>query len=198
MSQSIYDERSGAWYASYLDRFESEQPPLLELGSGLGLLLDLAAERGIEATGIERDKERVEACLARGLDVRRQDLGEPWPFPDDSFGMIYSGQVIEHVPEPVKLNMFRESLRVLRPGGQFQICSPCRHYERARLDRGHYFLLTPSELHVLLREAEWQDIVSLDYPQDVPEIPKDVFADLWARYRPDLLSQSASCMCTKP
>jgi len=197
MAKTIYETRQPSFYKSYLERFNPVQAPLLELGSGFGLLLDLATERGIKATGIELSEERVEASQARGLDVHHHNLAEPLPFPDESFGMIYCGQVIEHVPEPVKLNMFREALRVLRPGGQFQVCSPCRHWERARQDRGHDYLITPSELHALLRETGWQDIVSLDYPQPVPELPKEVLADLWARYRPDLLSQSASAMCTK-
>ena len=81
-------------------------------------------------------------CRARGLDVRRHDLAQPLPFPDITFGMVYSGQVIEHVPEPVKLTLFREALRVLRPGGQFQVRSPCRHYDLAR-QPGHDHLTHP-------------------------------------------------------
>lgn len=196
LSSSVYADREPSFYEPYLTRFEPVQPPLLDLGCGFGLLLALAAARGIEAVGLERVDERVEDCQGRGLDVRHHDLAKPLPFPDESFGMVYCGQVVEHVPEPVKLNVFREALRVLRPGGQFQVCSPCRHFEQAR-EPGHDYLLTPSELQALLRQAGWRNIVSLDYPQQVPEMPSDVVSDLWTRYRPDLLSQSASAICTK-
>jgi SAM-dependent methyltransferase len=196
LANSAYANREPSFYESYLSRFTPMQPPLLDLGCGFGLLLALAGEHGIDAIGVELVEDRVTDCRARGLDVRRHDLAEPLPFPDISFGMVYSGQVIEHVPEPVKLTLFAEALRVLRPGGQFQVRSPCRHYEPAR-QPGHDHLITPSELHALLRQAGWQDIMSLDYPQQVPEIPRDVVLDLWERYHPDLLSQSASAICTK-
>ena len=196
LSTSAYANRDPSAYTRYLQRFEPVQPPLLDLGCGFGLLLALAGQRGIEAVGLELLDDRVNDCRERGLDVRRHDLAERLPLPDESFGMVYCGQVIEHMPEPVKLNVFRDALRVLRPGGQFQVCSPCRHFEQAR-EHGHDYLLTPSELHALLRQAGWQDIVSLDYPQQVPEVPREVTLDLWRSYHPDLLSQSASAICTK-
>ncbi len=196
LSGSVYADRGPSYYERYLKRFVPVQPPLLDLGCGFGLLLAHAGEQGIQATGLELLEDRVSDCRSRGLDARRHDLAEPLPFPDGSFGMIYCGQVIEHLAEAAKMNIFRETLRVLRPGGQFQVCSPCRHWEGAR-EPGHDHLLAPSELHALLRQAGWEEIVSLDYPQVVPEIPPDVLADLWASYRPDLLSQSASAMCTK-
>ena len=111
------------------------QPPLLDLGCGFGLLLAHAGEQGIQATGLELLEDRVSDCRSRGLDVRRADLAEPLPFPDGSFGMAYCGQVIEHLPEAAKMNIFRETLRVLRPAGQFQ-CALRAGTGRERGSRG--------------------------------------------------------------
>ena len=198
MSDEVYLAREPNFYAPYLDRFERIEPPLLELGAGHGLLLTLAAERGIEACGVEILPERIEICQAKGLEVWEHDLGEPLPFADASFGMIYCGQVIEHMVPDAQRVMLREAFRVLRPGGQFQVRSPCRHHEPSRLQPGHDHLLTPSELEVMLREAGFNDIrMDLNYPQEVPEIPKKVLADIWRRYHPDLLSESASALSIK-
>jgi SAM-dependent methyltransferase len=198
MSDEVYLARKPEFYASYLDRFERLDPPLLELGAGHGLFLTLAAQRGIEACGVEILKDRVEICKEKGLDVLEHDLGQPLPYADASFGMIYCGQVIEHMVPDAQRVMLREAFRVLRPGGQFQLRSPCRHHEPSRLMPGHDHLLTPSELRAMLQEAGFDDIrMDLNYPQDVPEIPKKVLADIWRRYSPDLLSQTASALCFK-
>jgi SAM-dependent methyltransferase len=197
MSDEVYLARQPDWYEPYLSCFERLDPPLLELGAGHGLLLTLAAERGIDAVGVEILEERVEICREKGLDVFQHDLGEPLPFSDASFGMIYCGQVIEHMVPDAQRVMLREAFRVLRPGGQFQVRSPCRHHEPSRLQPGHDHLLTPSELEEMLRETGFSDITDLNYPQEVPEIPKKVLAEIWRRYQPDLLSESASALCTK-
>jgi hypothetical protein len=112
--------------------------------------------------------------------------------------MIYCGQVIEHMPPDAQDVLMREALRVLRPGGVFQVCSPCRHDEAARLQEGHISLLTPSELRVKLEAAGFTYVnQEHNYPQRVPEIPPDVFEEIWRRYRPDLLSESANAICIK-
>jgi SAM-dependent methyltransferase len=197
MSDQVYLAREPDFYAPYLDRFEPLDPPLLELGAGHGLLLTLAAQRGIEACGVEILKDRVEICREKGLDVLEHDLGEALPFPDASFGMIYCGQVIEHMVPDAQRVMLREAFRVLKPGGQFQVCSPCRHHEPSRLQPDHDYLLTPSELEGMLRDAGFAEIRDLNFPQDVPEVADDVLTLIWDSYRPDLLSETASNICIK-
>jgi SAM-dependent methyltransferase len=198
MSDQVYLQRKPEFYASYLDRFERLDPPMLELGAGHGLFLTLAAQRGIEARGVEILKNRVQICREKGLDVVEHDLGQPLPYADASFGMIYCGQVIEHMEPDSQLVMLREAFRVLRPGGQFQLRSPCRHYEPSRLQPGHDHLLTPSELRAILEEVGFDEVsLDLNYPQQIPEIPDKVVAKIWSRYQPDLLSQTASAFCIK-
>lgn len=196
----MYDTRPPSYYEPYLDRFThfGAEPPLLELGAGHGLLLELARSRGIEACGVELDEERVSRCQSKGLDVIRHDLAQPLPFATNSFGMVYCGQVIEHMPFEAQDVLMREAWRVLRPGGVFEICSPCRHDEAARKQDGHISLLTPSELRAKLEAAGFRYInQDHNYPQHVPEIPRDVFEEIWNRYRPDLLSESANAICIK-
>lgn len=197
MSIDVYQQRKKEWYAPYLDRFNPLASPFLELGAGFGLLLELANDRGLDVSGVEYEEARVEICRAKGLNVLQHDLANPLPYRDAFFANIYCGQVIEHVPPAAQRVLVREAYRVLQPGGQFQLCSPCRHDDNARKQPGHDYLLTPNELHQLLSDAGFRNIRSLDHPQRVPELPPEVLMDIWRRYRPELLSESASAMCVK-
>lgn len=198
MSDEVYASRKPEWYSPYLDRLGDAEPPLLELGAGHGLLLELARSRGIAACGVEVRPERVAICRAKGLFVDQHDLREPLNFADSSFGMIYSGQVIEHVPPDGQRMMLREAFRVLRPGGKFLINSPNRNHEASRLQRDHDYLLTIAELVALLRDAGFSNIdLSPNFPQSVPEIPAAELKQIWRQYMPDLLAESASALCIK-
>lgn len=53
--------------------------------------------------------------------VRCDAATEPIPFPDDTFDLVYCHQVIEHVKWFDVPRMLREVLRVLRPGGTFEV-----------------------------------------------------------------------------
>ena len=146
---------------------------------------------------MEVSEERVEICERKGLDVKHHDLADPLPFEDQVFGAAYCGQVIEHLHPDAQRMTLSEAHRVLRPGGKLQVRSPCRHWEPARIP-DHDHLLTPSELEAMLREAGFERIdLSLNYPQEIPEIPDEVVKEIWQRYHPDLLSTSAHALSTK-
>ena len=55
----------------------------------------------------------------------RLDLREPWPFPDGSVTCIYSEHVFEHFEIYTEVpHVLSESLRVLQPGGVFDVGVP--------------------------------------------------------------------------
>src|SRR5262249_171673 len=59
--------------------------------------------------------EFAAVARARGIDVVGGDLNEPLPYASESFDVVHSNQVIEHV---VKTDVFaREIRRVLKPSG---------------------------------------------------------------------------------
>jgi SAM-dependent methyltransferase len=197
VSSEVYSQRKKEWYAPYLDRFRPLASPFLELGAGHGLLLELARARGLSVAGVEYEADRVALCRSKGLDVIQHDLAYPLPYPNDTFANVYCGQVIEHVPPATQRMLVKEAFRVLLPGGQFEICSPCRHHEESRKQRGHDYLLTPSELRALLHEAGFTRVESIDFPQKFPDLPEEVVRDIWRRYRPEILSETASALCVK-
>jgi SAM-dependent methyltransferase len=90
---------------------------VLDLGCGDGSFTERVAARTAagEVAGIELVPDHAALAEARGFDVRRADLGEPFPFPDAHFDVVHSNQVIEHLHGTD--NFLRESARVVRPGG---------------------------------------------------------------------------------
>lgn len=202
MTQFVYDyHRTRNWkhYEVYLKRFRNNPSPILEMGSGIGLFLEACRQNGVEAVGLEYEREGVESARAAGLQSIQHDLGFNVPFPDESFGAVFSNQVIEHVPRLTQERMVSEAFRVLRPGGQVLIISPCRHYEPARLDKYHIALLTPSELKAMVEAAGFVN-VNLGYNrmQAISPSIDHILKPLFDKEVPDLLSQDACVLAWKP
>lgn len=196
---SFHRTRDWKHYEVYLKRFRGNASPLLELGSGIGLFLEACRENGIQAIGLEYEQEGVEASIARGLDARQHDLTFPLPFPDESFQTVFSNQVIEHLPGATQKQMLSEAFRVLRPGGQVLIISPCRHYEPARLDKYHIGLLTPSELKAMAEDTGFVNVnMGYNRMQSIAPHVDVVLKPLFEKEHFDLLSQDACILAWKP
>lgn len=78
---------------------------VLDLGCGNGdLLAWLAANKGVEGTGIEQNKERAAHCISRGLSVLQGDLSEEVEdYPDCCFDYVILSQTLQQVFEPAAL-----------------------------------------------------------------------------------------------
>ncbi len=67
-----------------------------------------------------------------GVDVVCK-AGDPFPFKDNTFGVVYSSSVFEH--DPAFWITFKEMVRVLKPGGLLYICAPSTgHYHAYPID----------------------------------------------------------------
>ena len=92
--------------------------PVLDAGCGRGELLGLLREAGVEARGIDADSDMVAYARGDGLDVQQADLVEYLQAAADaSFGAIFMGQVVEHLPAPTLVQTFQLAAAKLRPGG---------------------------------------------------------------------------------
>jgi SAM-dependent methyltransferase len=143
----------------------------LDVGCGYGVLMHMLAERGFDAVGCEMGKPAVAFCRSRGLRAIRASA-PGLPFRDDTFDLVVSFHVIEHVLDPAA---FIESLvRVAKPGAGLVIVTDHRwttQYACQRLAarvRGripafytstdHTFVFAREHVAQLLRGAGCQDI----------------------------------------
>ena len=102
--------------------FEAGPPGrLLDVGTGVGMLLRLAGARGWRAVGVDVEPAVVAYARSRGLDVRLGDLGK-LDLPAESFDLVTLWNVIDFVTDPVA--MLDECHRVLVPGGRIFVRTP--------------------------------------------------------------------------
>jgi SAM-dependent methyltransferase len=93
---------------------------VVDIGCGRGEMLDLLAASGIKALGVDLDEGMIAHCRSKGHDVALVDALE-WlrQQGEQTIDVIFSAQVIEHIPYTGLLEFIRESRRVLRPGGRW-------------------------------------------------------------------------------
>ncbi|OGO40812.1 MAG: hypothetical protein A2W36_05820 [Chloroflexi bacterium RBG_16_58_14] len=104
---------------------ERVQGRVLEDGCGVGRYVERLTERGGAVYGLEYDFERAVEARTRGQRIVNA-AGEALPFPDESFDLILSHEVLEHVSDD-RLAV-GEMARALRPGGRLVAFVPNRGY----------------------------------------------------------------------
>lgn len=94
---------------------------VLEVGCGTGCDLLQFAKHGAIATGVDLTQKHLELARERvaGRATVMKGDATALPFPDASFDYVYSHGVIHHCSEPGRAA--KEILRVLRPGGRFNV-----------------------------------------------------------------------------
>jgi SAM-dependent methyltransferase len=98
---------------------------VLDDGCGVGMYLGHLAEQARQAVGSEYEFERAVTAHQRAGQVLCA-AGEALPFPDDSFDLALSHEVLEHVQDDYRAAA--ELVRVLRPGGRLVLFVPNRGY----------------------------------------------------------------------
>lgn len=135
--------------AGILQRYTTlESKTLLEVGSGFGTNLAVWIKHfNVDGYGVEPGGDGFnqgflasqKLLAANGIDSDRiiNSAGESLPFPDESFDIVYSANVLEHTADPERV--LTESFRVLRRGGLLHMELPnyLSYFE------GHYMVVQP-------------------------------------------------------
>jgi SAM-dependent methyltransferase len=104
---------------------ERIQGKFLENGCGIGLYLEHLIPLGCEVVGLEFDFQRAVEAKTKADHITGA-AGEFLPFPEGSFDLILSNEVIEHVKDDRKA--VQEMIRTLRPEGRMILFCPNRWY----------------------------------------------------------------------
>src|SRR5262245_844504 len=162
--------------ADFLARWDGTNP-VLDVGTGTAQIpvelcrqspsadvtaVDLAGEMlKVASANVERaglaGRIRLRQCDAKGL-----------PFADASFAAIISNSIVHHIPEPA--SVFREMVRVARPGAILFVRDLLRPPDRATLDQlvqtyagdanAHQQQMFGDSLHAALTLEEVRGIVT--------------------------------------
>lgn len=129
LDQSFYPNYQRNWddklFREKILRVVDPTTHLLDIGAGAGIVAEMNFKGLVgKAVGIDPDP-RVKTNPF--LDEGHIGFGDKLPFPDQSFDVVICDNVLEHLDQP--LIVFKEVLRVLKPGGKFLFKTPNKfHY----------------------------------------------------------------------
>jgi SAM-dependent methyltransferase len=103
--------------------------PVIEMGCGRGTFLDALRDLGVDYVGVEPDRGMLEACRARGHTSLVETDANSYlqTLDDDTVGVVFSTQVIEHMPAGYLFTFLRLCLAKLQPGGILVAETPNPH-----------------------------------------------------------------------
>lgn len=114
----VLSRSTAKYYASELKRagvLHKHDLKVLEVGFGNGDFMTFCKRRGWSVTGTEINPELVSVARGAGFDARpASDLGG---LSADSFDLLVTIDVLEHIPPEDTIGFLQSLLRVLKPGG---------------------------------------------------------------------------------
>lgn len=108
-------------YQKYLDYLQVDGAIILDIGCGIGTVVQALAVRGFDAHGIDPCAPAIEQAR-RGEGAFYVGDALTLPFDTASFDVVGAFTVLEHVEQPEVV--LREMIRVLRPGGRIVVACP--------------------------------------------------------------------------
>lgn len=112
---------------------------LLDIGCSVGNWAAYWTNRGWKASGIDINAENIESAQTKGITAKVCDLNnESIPFADNSFDLVFAGEVIEHLIDTD--GFLKEIRRCLRPDGYLLLTTPnlSSFENRLRIMLGYY------------------------------------------------------------
>lgn len=174
----------------YLPHF-APSSRVLDIGCGEGQFIELLADNGVEAVGIDVDPGMVESCRRKDLPVVEADLFDYLPEHPRTFDGIFSSNLVEHLPAADTFRFAELAFESLCPGGVFVVATPnpaslIVHLHEFWRDATHVRLYTDSLLEFVLHRSGFEQVDSRGNPRtgwtpgsgldDVPSLLRDLSA----------------------
>ena len=150
-------------HRAYVECFQ-DASLVLDIGCGRGEFLELLAEAGIKARGVDLDLDMVLYCQEKGLDVIREDA---FPYlaslPDESLSGLFAAQLVEHLEPTRIIELVNLCQRKLRPEGVliFETPNPTCLTVFSRsfyMDFSHIRPIHPEAMKFLFESAGFHDL----------------------------------------
>jgi SAM-dependent methyltransferase len=150
---------------------------VLDLGCAAGSITHFLSTFGCDVVGVDSAPTSIEAAhrLNPDLEFALADCSD-LPFAAESFDKAVAADLTEHLDEETLVGMFRECLRVLRPGGTFSIHTPNPRHLVERL-KERELLLAQNPTHTGLRTRDELEA----------RLVESGFEVAWSVWRPSLL-----------
>jgi O-antigen chain-terminating methyltransferase len=155
---------------------------VLDVGCGRGEFLGLLREHGIDARGVDANREMVAAARERGVEAVHADaLGYLSSLPDRALGGMMAAQLVEHLEPRYLFRLIEVASDKLRPGAPIVIetINPAcwlAFFSSYIRDLTHVKPIHPDTLQYLL-QANGFERVSIAYSAPVPEQVRMRFAE---------------------
>ncbi len=144
------------------------QLKILDIGCGSGRISKELIKKGYQVVGLDFAEEAVKKAQAQGVNAKRVNLDEGIPENSETFDIVWAGDIVEHVFDPIGL--LKESARVLKSSGIMLITIPSdvglvsrikmlfgiSHQEQMYMTSGfykHHTFFTPRLIRFMLKKA---------------------------------------------
>ena len=133
---------------AYVEAAKRVQGEVLEIGTGTGYGIDIIAPMCSRFVTLDKTRSEELGAIPEGVEFI-QGVVPPLPFADESFDVIVSFQVIEHIKRDKEF--VSEVRRVLKKGGKFIVSTPNRPMSLTR-NPWHVREYTSEQFGALLSE----------------------------------------------
>ena len=122
---SFNDEaKTRLFQAKYARLFTEGSGPVLDIGCGQGVFLELLRDRDVDAVGVDHSEEAFMACRRKGLNMRKTDAFSFLTENGYRFDGIFASHFIEHFSPPDTLRLFELCHNSLKPKGLLAVVTP--------------------------------------------------------------------------
>jgi SAM-dependent methyltransferase len=100
-----------------------QKPRGIELGSSSGEVAAKIRDMGTDIIACDAEQAALDVAREKhGLETKKFDVSQPFPFKDASLDFIYAGELIEHLFDT--RNFLAECNRILKPEGTLVLTTP--------------------------------------------------------------------------